>query len=140
MRMHTAAHIIIQLFNRETGALITGNQLEEEKSRIDLSMESFDRGKLKDYADKVNEIIQRNLVVSFKFLSRDEALKDKNLFKLAKAFPEEIKEIRIVSIGDYDVQADGGTHVKNTKEIGKVSFIDFVNKGKNNRRIYYTLE
>jgi misacylated tRNA(Ala) deacylase len=140
MRMHTAAHVIIQLFNQESGALITGNQLGEDKSRIDLSIETFDREKFTEYEAKINEIIKRNMDVSFKTVPREEALKDPGLFKLAKGFPEEIKEIRIVSIGDYDIQADGGTHVRNTKEIGTVKFVDFVNKGKNNRRIYYTLE
>ena len=139
MCMHTAAHVIIQLFNQESGALITGNQLGEDKSRIDLSTETFDREQFTAYESKINEIIKRNMDVSFRTVPREEALKDPRLFKLAKGFPEEIKEIRIVSIGDYDIQADGGTHVRNTKEIGTVKFVDFVNKGKNNRRIYYTL-
>ena len=140
MRMHTAAHIISQVFNQDTGALITGNQLDLEKSRIDFSVDEFDREKMQSYEDKANEIVQRDLEVTFRILPREEALKDNNLFKLAKGFPEEIKEIRIVSIGDFDIQADGGTHVKTSKEIGKIKFIDFVNKGKNNRRVYYTLE
>ena len=140
MRMHTAAHIIAQMFHMETGALITGGQLGEEQSRIDMSIDVFGREKLTEYEDRVNNVIKRNLDVSFKYVPREEAMKDPALFKLAKGFPEHIREVRIVSIGGYDVQADGGTHVRNTKEIGAVKFAGFQNKGKANRRIYYTLE
>ncbi len=60
--------------------------------------------------------------------------------KLAKGLSKEIKEIRIVNIGDFDIQADGGTHVKNTGEIGTIKLLKIDNRGRNNRRIYFTLE
>ncbi len=143
MRSHTAAHIISGIINRETGALITGNQLDTEKCRIDFSVPEFDREKMKSYEKMANEIINKGIEIKFEFRSRDEVMKDPKMTKLAKGLeglPQDIKEFRIVTIGDIDCQADGGTHVKNTKEVGKIKFIDFVNKGKNNRRIYFVLE
>jgi len=70
----------------------------------------------------------------------EEAKKDSDLFKLAIGFPHHIKEIRIVDIKGFDAQADGGCHVKSLKEIGKIVFKETVNKGKQNRRIYFLVE
>ncbi len=139
MRMHTAAHIISEVFHRETGALITGNQLGLDHSRIDFSLEKFDREKMKEYFAKANEIISRDLEVRTYFLPREEAMKIENVTKLANALPPNVKELRIVEIGDFDIQADGGTHVKTTKEIGRIEFLKAENKGKNNRRVYFRL-
>lgn len=142
MRYHTAAHIISEVINKETGALITGNQLDTDKSRIDFSVPEFDRDMLRSYEEKVNSIISQGMDVTFEFRSREEVLKDPKMTKLAKgieSLPQDIKTLRIVRIGDFDAQADGGTHVKNTREVGKIGFIDFVNKGRNNRRIYFKL-
>lgn len=138
MRMHTATHIVSTLIHNETGALITGNQLEPDKARIDFSLEDFDKEKMKEYIEKSNEIIKRNLNVKSYFITKEEAEKIPGLTKLAMKLPER-ESIRIVEIGDYDRQADGGTHVKNTSEIGNVVFLTANNKGKNNRRIYFTL-
>ena len=110
-----------------------------DKSRMDFSLENYDLEKIKVYIDKVNEIIEKDLSVSVKFLPREEAIKLPKLSKLAKPLSDSLKIIRIVSIGDFDIQADGGTHVKSTKEIGKIEFMKCDNKGKNNRRIYYKL-
>ena len=138
MRMHTATHIVSTLIHNETGALITGNQLEPDKARIDFSLEDFDKEKMKGYIEESNEIIKRNLSVNSYFVTKEEAEKIPGLVKLTMKLPER-ENIRIVEIGDFDRQADGGTHVKNTSEIGKVVFLMADNKGKSNRRIYFTL-
>lgn len=143
MRSHTAAHIISAVIHGETGAMITGNQLDTEKCRIDFSVPDFDREKLKGYEERANGIVRRNLPITFDSKSREEVLKDPSMVKLAKGLehlPPEIRTLRLVRIGDFDCQADGGTHVKSTKEVGKIRFIDFVNKGASNRRIYFELE
>ncbi|RLI98273.1 MAG: alanyl-tRNA editing protein AlaX, partial [Candidatus Aenigmatarchaeota archaeon] len=143
MKSHTAAHIISEVINRETGAMITGNQLEPDRCRIDFSVPEFDRDKLRGYEEKSNDVVNRGIDITLETMSRDDAAKDHSMTKLAKgleALPSDIKELRIVRIGDFDVQADGGTHVKNTKEVGRIRFTDFVNKGKNNRRIYFVVE
>lgn len=136
MRSHTAVHVLVSVICSETSALITGNQIGIEKSRIDFNLDSFDRAKIQEYVEKANSLIQKDLPVSIEFTTRDKALQNQSLFKLMKGFPENIKDIRIVTIGDIDQQADGGTHVKSTKEIGKIELLECENKGKNNRRVY----
>ena len=139
MRSHTAVHVLVSVICSETSALITGNQIGIEKSRIDFNLDSFDRSKIQEYVEKANNLIQKDLPVSIDFTTRDKALQDQSLFKLMKGFPEHIKDIRIVTIGEIDRQADGGTHVRSTKEIGNIELLECENKGKNNRRIYFKL-
>jgi len=140
MRMHTAAHILSEIFNKETGALITGNQLNIDKSRIDFSLENFDREKIKEYVSKANDIVQKDLPIKIYTLPREEALKIPTVTKLANVLPPAVKELRIVEIEGFDIQADGGTHVKSTKEVGEIEVLSAENKGKNNRRVYFTLK
>lgn len=140
MRMHTAAHILCEVINRESGALITGNQLDVEKSRIDFSLENYDPEKMNVYVGMANDIVKKDLPVSVKFVTRSEAMEIPQVSKLAKGLPESIKEVRLLYIGDFDIQADGGTHVKSTAEVGKIVLLKCENKGKNNRRLYYSLE
>jgi Ser-tRNA(Ala) deacylase AlaX len=140
MRMHTSAHILSAVVNRETGALITGNQISSDESRVDFSLELFDKNKMSSYIDRVNEAVRRGLEVKTFFLKREEAIKLPGLVKLANATPPSLDLLRIVQIGDVDTQADGGVHVRNTSEIGKVVGLRTENKGKNNRRLYFTVE
>jgi Ser-tRNA(Ala) deacylase AlaX len=140
MRMHTTAHILSAIVNGETGALITGNQISPDESRVDFNLESFDRGKLSYYIEKVNEVVNRGLEVKTSFMRREEALASPGFVKLANAMPPSIDVLRIVQIGDVDTQADGGVHVMNTREIGKVVGLRAENKGKSNRRLYFTVE
>jgi misacylated tRNA(Ala) deacylase len=140
MKMHTATHILSNVVNLETGALITGNSVAPDESRVDFSLESFDKGRMESYVAKVNEIVARDLAVRTYFLKREEALSMPGIVKLAQAAPPEASELRIVEIGDFDRQADGGVHVSRTSEIGKVKFLRADNKGKSNRRVYFALE
>jgi misacylated tRNA(Ala) deacylase len=140
MKMHTAAHILSAIMHNETGALITGNQLGIDKSRIDFNLEKFDREKVNDYISKSNEIIDKDLKIISSFITREQAEKDPTLARLAKGLVEHVKTIRVLEIENLDKQADGGTHVKSTKEVGKIKFLKAQNKGKNNRRVYYGLE
>ena len=139
MRMHTAAHMLSAVFNKEDSVLITGNQLGTDKSRIDFNMENFDREKINRFISMANETISKNIPVETEFMKREDAMKIPDAVKLAGALPPNIPELRMVKIGDVDIQADGGTHVKNTSEIGKIELISVENKGKSNRRIYYTV-
>jgi misacylated tRNA(Ala) deacylase len=125
--------------NGETGALITGNQISPDESRVDFNLERFSKELMTVFVDKVNEIARRGLEVKTYFLKRDEALSVPGLVKLANAAPPSVDELRIVQIGDVDTQADGGVHVRNTGEIGRVVGLRVDNKGKNNRRLYFTV-
>ena len=140
MRMHTSAHILSAVVNREAGALITGNQISPDQSRVDFSLDDFDKGKISSYVEKVNEAVSRGLEVKTYFMKREEALANPGFVKLANAMPPAVDMLRIVEIGDVDTQADGGVHVRNTLEIGKVVGLRTENKGKSNRRLYFTVE
>ena len=139
MRMHTSAHLLSSIFLKETGALITGNQIEPEKSRIDFSLENFDRDKMLEHCNKANEAIATNPRVKTYFMKREEALKIPAIIKLAEAAPPNVPELRIVEIEGIDTQADGGPHVRSLGEIGRVEPLKFENKGKSNRRLYFTI-
>jgi misacylated tRNA(Ala) deacylase len=140
MRMHTSAHILCAVVNRETGALITGNQISPEESRIDLNLEQFDRDRLSDYVKMANDVVKSAVEVRSYFMKREEAMKVPGLVKLANAAPPSLDVMRIVQIGEVDTQADGGVHVANTSEIREIVITKAENKGKSNRRIYYRLQ
>jgi misacylated tRNA(Ala) deacylase len=140
MRSHTAAHVLASLLNKGTGALITGNQLEEDHVRFDFSLEKFDRELMKEYLERANKLFVADVPVKWYELPREEAMKIPGIVKMAGAFPPNLPSLRIVEIVGVDRQADGGTHVRNLKEIGKIELIKTENKGKNNRRIYFRLD
>ncbi len=139
MRYHTACHLLACLINKRTNALITGNQLDIDKGRIDFDLENFDKELMINCIKEGNEIIEKDLIVKISFMKREEALKLPELFKLKNVLPKEIDELRIVEIDGIDRQADGGTHVKSLKEIGRLEFLKAENKGKDNRRVYFRI-
>lgn len=139
MRSHTAAHVFASLLCADTGALVTGNQLEEDKVRFDFSLEKFDREVLVEYVNKANEIFKKDVLVEWYELPREEALKIPGAVKMAEAFPPNIPRLRIVEVVDVDKQADGGTHVKTLREVGQIALLKVENKGKHNRRVYFKL-
>lgn len=141
MRSHTAAHVLSAVIAREDSSIdITGNQLGIDKSRIDFSMENFDREKIKHYEEEANREIAKALPVSISFLLREEAFKIPGLVKLRKMLPESLKTIRVVRIEGLDEQACGGTHLKNISEIKGIEVLSCENKGKSNRRVYFRLK
>lgn len=140
MRMHTAAHLLSGVFYHEAEILITGNQIEVEQSRMDFNLENFDKDKIMQFAQRANELIQKNLEIKIYYLPRDEALKDPGMVKLAEVLPPNVPELRIVDIVGFDRQPDGGCHVNTLKEIGEIEITKLENKGKNNRRLYYKLK
>jgi len=140
MRYHTASHLISNILFRRADAKITGNQIEMDKTRMDFSMENYSPEKLKEFVDEANEIIKKGLAVSIDYMSREDVLKKPELARLAIGLPDNIKKFRIIRIGGIDEQVDGGTHVKNLKEIGEIEVTKTVNKGKNNRRMYFILK
>ncbi len=140
MRHHTAAHIIDAVLYQEAGALATGNQLGTEKSRIDFSLETFSPGQMNGFINKADEIARKGIEVKTYYLGREDAFKIPGIVKLAKAMPPNIETLRIVEIPGVDIQADGGTQVRNTSEIGEITLLSVENRGKNNRRVYYTVK
>jgi len=139
MRSHTACHILSAVIFQETGAKITGNQIEQSRSRVDFSLESFDKARMMEYVEKANQIVAERHPVSTRIVSRQEALAIPDLVRLATTVPDR-DMIRVVEIEGVDRQACGGTHVKNTGEVGRIKMIKAENKGKANRRVYFSLE
>jgi len=137
MRMHTAGHLLSALFYSGAKCLITGNQIDVEKSRMDFSLEVFDRSQIEDFVKEANKLITNDASVKSYFLDRSEALKIPDMVKLAEAAPPVEAQLRIVEITGIDRQADGGLHVAHLNEIGRIELLKLENKGKTNRRLYY---
>ncbi|MBT4824426.1 alanyl-tRNA editing protein [Candidatus Woesearchaeota archaeon] len=138
MKMHTACHILAGVLHKECKAMITGNQLNIEKSRIDFSVEEYNPEMMANYIAESNKIAAEGHENKVYYVDKNEDV-DK-FMRLAKGLPENITNVRIVEIVGFDIQPDGGTHVKNTKEVGNLKFLKSENKGKNNRRLYFELE
>lgn len=136
-KYHTACHILSAIIHNETGAQITGNQLGDKKTRVDFSLEDFDRELIQSYESRVNEVIDQGRSVSINIMPREEAFSIPSVVKLKDAFPPDIQQIRVITISGVDQQACGGTHVANTNEIPHIEIFKAENKGKNNRRIYF---
>ena len=139
MQAHSAAHVFASLLCHGTGALITGNQLEEDKIRFDFSLEDYDPQVLVTYVNEANAVLGNDVPVKWYELPKEEAMKIPGVVKMAKAFPPDVAKLRIVEVVGIDKQADGGTHVRNLKEVGQIKLLKTVNKGRNNRRVYFTL-
>ncbi|HJH30040.1 MAG TPA: alanyl-tRNA editing protein [Methanosarcinaceae archaeon] len=137
MKFHTVSHILSAIIHSETGAQISGNQIGEEKTRVDFSLEDFDRELIKSYEAKVNAVIDRKLPVQIDIMPREDAFNIPSVVKLKDAFPPDISEIRVINILDIDKQACGGTHVANTGDIPHIDIFKAENKGKNNRRVHF---
>ncbi|NHV06080.1 MAG: alanyl-tRNA editing protein [Thaumarchaeota archaeon] len=140
MRMHTGIHALASVFNKKTGALITGNQVGVDKSRLDVNIEKFDRKLIEEVFSETNQELAKGRNVKIYYLPREEAFKIPGIVKLAEAMPPDVEKLRIVEIEGLDIQADGGPHVSNTKEVGELVLNKVENKGKNNRRVYFTLK
>ncbi len=140
MRYHTACHVLSTVIHNVTGAEITGNQIGADKTRIDFALKDFDKEAIQDYVAAANKLIASGRKVTVKFLPREEAFKIPALVKLRKMLPPTLKTIRIVGVEGFDEQACGGTHVANTSEIGEIQIVELKNKGKDNRRVYFTLK
>ena len=138
MRSHTACHILSAVIFSETGARITGNQIDLARSRIDFSLEKFDKSEMAAYVDRANRIIIENHTVKTSMLSKTEAMAIPDLVRLAMAVPDR-EEIRVVEIEGIDRQACGGTHVGSTGEVKGIKLVKAENKGKSNRRVYFEL-
>ena len=139
MRMHTAGHLLSALFYSGAKCLITGNQIDVDKSRMDFSLEIFDRIQIEGFVKEANKLISNDAPVKSYFLDRSEALKIPDMVKLAEAAPPVEAQLRVVEIAGIDRQADGGLHVAHLNEIGRIELLKLENKGKTNRRLYYDI-
>jgi misacylated tRNA(Ala) deacylase len=141
MRTHTALHVLCGTVFREYGALVTGGNMEPGKGRMDFEFERLQADLVGEIETAVNQEAQAGHDVRVQILSREEAFKIPDLIRTKiNLLPESITEVRTVEIVGLDLQADGGTHVRNTAEIGKINVADYKSKGAINKRIYIEVE
>ncbi len=137
MRTHTAMHILCGTVFRDYGALVTGGDMEPLKGRMDFEFERLQKDLVAVIEAAVNEEVRKARDVRVKILPREEAFQIPDLIRTKiNLLPEGIQQVRTVEIVGLDLQADGGTHVKNTSEVGHIRVVDYKSKGASNKRIY----
>lgn len=140
MRTHTAMHILCGVVWRAYGASVTGGQMEPLKGRMDFEFETMRQELVADIETAVNQEVAAARPVRVQILPRAAAFQIPDLIRTKiNLLPEGIAEVRTVELVGLDLQADGGTHVANTREVGPMRIIDYKSKGKINKRIYVEL-
>jgi misacylated tRNA(Ala) deacylase len=140
MRTHSALHVLCGVVFRDFGALVTGGDMEPLKGRMDFEFETLHKDLVQVIEDAVNKEVAAGRDLHVKILPRDVAFEIPDLIRTKiNLLPPGINEVRTVEIAGLDLQADGGTHVANTAEIGQVKVVDYKSKGKINKRIYIEL-
>jgi misacylated tRNA(Ala) deacylase len=141
MRHHTALHSMSGVIYQLYGSTVTGGQMYTDRARMDFLLPDLSSERLQHIETRTNELLAEGHPVSVRFLPRDEAFQIPDLIRTrVNLLPEGIEIIRVVNIEGIDQQADGGTHVANTREVGRVRIVGSENKGKGNKRIEIVLE
>ncbi|MBV8295931.1 MAG: alanyl-tRNA editing protein, partial [Acidimicrobiia bacterium] len=136
MRTHTALHVLCGVIWNEWGKAVTGGNMEPLSARMDFEFDPLPEG----FGPRVEELVNAELAadrrIEVSFLPRDTALADEDLIRTkVNLIPESVPEIRVVDIVGLDKQADGGTHVASTAEVGRIRVTKTESKGKGNKRI-----
>lgn len=140
MRTHTAMHILCGVIFRDYGAQVTGGDMDPLKGRMDFEFETMQRELVDEIQSSINQEVQNYRAVKISILPREDAFQIPDLIRTKiNLLPVGISEVRVVEIVGLDLQADGGTHVKNTSEVGALRISDYKSKGKINKRIYVEL-
>lgn len=141
MRVHTALHILCGVIWRDYGASVTGGNMEPGRARMDFEFERMQKELVTEIEEKINLEVQAARPVKVAILPRQEAFQIPDLIRTKiNLLPAGITEVRTVEIEGLDLQADGGTHVANTSEVGPIKIIDYKSKGRINKRLVIELE
>jgi misacylated tRNA(Ala) deacylase len=136
MRTHTALHTLCGVVWRDYGALVTGGNMEPGAGRMDFEFERMSGELVGEIEAKVNDELRSAHEVRVNVLPRDEAFAIPDLIRTKiNLLPPGIEEIRTIEIVGLDLQADGGTHVANTREVGGIHVTGYESKGRINKRI-----
>lgn len=136
MRTHTAFHILCGVVWRDWKAQVTGGNMEPLKGRMDFEFETLQHELVAEIEKRINAEVLAARPVSVRTLPREEAFQIPDLIRTKiNLLPEGIREVRIVEIVGLDLQADGGTHVANTQEVGAIRVTSYESKGRINKRI-----
>ncbi|HEU4328216.1 MAG TPA: alanyl-tRNA editing protein [Roseiflexaceae bacterium] len=141
MRTHTALHLLCGVVFRDYGAQVTGGNMDTEEGRLDFELKDFSPEVAERIVAAVNAEIAAARPVEVQILPREEAFQIPDLIRTKiNLLPEGIAQVRTVNIVGLDLQADGGTHVANTREVGRVALLKTRSKGANNKRIIIAVQ
>jgi misacylated tRNA(Ala) deacylase len=141
MRTHTAMHILCGVIWRDYGASVTGGDMKPLRGRMDFEFETMRRELVDEIERRINQEVQAAREVRTRVLPRQEAFQIPDLIRTKiNLLPESIQQVRVVEIVGLDIQADGGTHVANTREVGPIRIVDYKSKGAINKRLVLSLE
>jgi len=133
-------HILCGVIFRDYGALVTGGDMDPLAGRMDFEFETMHKELVAEIEQSVNREVAKALPVQVQILARDVAFQIPDLIRTKiNLLPEGIQQVRVVEIVGLDLQADGGTHVRNTIEVGRIRVVDYKSKGRINKRIYLEL-
>ncbi len=136
MRTHTALHVLCGVIWNEYGKAVTGGNMEPLSARMDFEFDPLPASFGETIDKRVNDELAAARPIEIEFLSRDVAMADPYLIRTkVNLVPESVKEIRVVDIVGLDKQADGGTHVRSTDEVGRIRVVKTESKGKANKRV-----
>jgi misacylated tRNA(Ala) deacylase len=141
MRTHSAMHILCGVVWRDYGASVTGGNMDRLKGRMDFEFETMRQELVAAIERAMNQEVAASRPLKVAILPRQEAFQIPDLIRTKiNLLPEGIEEVRTVEIVGLDLQADGGTHVNNTSEVGRIRVTDYKSKGRINKRIYVELD
>ena len=136
MRTHTALHILCGVVWRDYSAHVTGGNMEPLKARMDFELENISAGFASEIEVLINREVEAERPVEIGVLAREEAFQIPDLIRTKiNLLPPQITEVRTVDIRGLDIQADGGTHVANTREVGRIRVTGHESKGRINKRL-----
>lgn len=140
MRTHTAMHILCGVIWRDWKRVVTGGNMDALSGRMDFEIDQIPEGFAKKIEDLCNVEIKADRPVEVSFMSRESAVFDRDLIRTkTNLVPESISEIRVVDIVGLDRQADGGTHVSSTNQVGRIEITKTESKGKGFKRVRFVL-
>ena len=141
MRTHTALHILCGVVWRDYGAQVTGGHMEPGSGRMDFEFATLRKELVSEIEKKCNAEVASAREVRVAMLPREEAFRIPDLIRTKiNLLPTGIQEVRTVELVGLDLQADGGTHVRNTAEIGRIKIVDYKSKGAINKRLYIEIQ
>ena len=137
MRYHSAIHVICGVMYTLYNSHITGGQISVNRARVDFDVEELGPDRVLDVETMANKVVRKSRPIEARTIPKAEALAIPDLVrtKPGLALVQSLTYVRVVEIRDFDVQADGGTHVRNTKEVGPIKITKIENKGRHNKRI-----
>lgn len=136
MRTHTALHVLCGVIWHEYGVAVTGGNMEPLAARMDFAFDPLPEGFAATIEERVNAELAAARPIEIQFLPRDVAVEDEDLIRTqVNLIPPNVPEIRVVDIVGLDKQADGGTHVASTDEVGRIRVVKTESKGTGNKRI-----